>query len=101
MSTVPTSDEQLRTEVQKRYAKTALQVLGAKQEVEADTCCDTTCCTSGAEINTQTKTITQLVPAEQTQASACCSSSCCSTGDGSLVTADLFSQAELGTIPVA
>ena len=99
MSTVPTSDEQLRTEVQKRYAKTALQVLGATQETDA--CCDTSCCTPVIETESQTKTIEQLVPAEQTQASACCGPSCCGTGDGSLVTADLYSQVELGTIPVA
>jgi arsenite methyltransferase len=99
MSTVPTSDEQLRTEVQKRYAKTALQVLGATQETDADACCDTTCCTPGAESETHTQTITQVVPAEQSQ--SCCGPRCCGTGDGSLVTADLYSQAELGTIPVA
>jgi arsenite methyltransferase len=99
MSTVSTSDEQLRTEVQKRYARTALQVLGATQETQADACCDTSCCTPGAESETPTKTITQLVPTEQSQ--SCCGPSCCSTGDGSLVTADLYSQVELGTIPVA
>jgi SAM-dependent methyltransferase len=101
MSTVPTSDEQLRTEVQKRYARTALQVLGAKQETEADACCDTSCCTPVIETEDQTKTITQSNPTEQTEGSACCGSSCCGTGDGSLVTADLYSQVELGTIPVA
>jgi ubiquinone/menaquinone biosynthesis C-methylase UbiE len=101
MSTVPTSDEQLRTEVQKRYAKTALQVLGATQEIEADACCDTSCCTPDAEKETQAKTIAQLVPAELPEASTCCGPSCCGTGDESLVTADLYSQAELGTIPVA
>src|SRR6516225_6314752 len=99
MSTVPTSDEQLRTEVQKRYAKTALQVLGAEQVSSADTCCETTCCTTDAETETHTKTITQSVPTEQSQ--SCCGPSCCSPGDGSLVTADLYSQIELGTIPVA
>jgi ubiquinone/menaquinone biosynthesis C-methylase UbiE len=101
MDTVPTSDEQLRTEVQKRYAKTALQVLGTEQIPTADACCEPTCCTPGSVADTTTKTITQIVPAEQSQASACCGSSCCGTGDGSLVTADLYSQAELGTIPVA
>jgi arsenite methyltransferase len=99
MSTVPTSDEQLRTEVQKRYAKTALQVLGATQETAADACCDTSCCTPGAEKETHTKTITQFALAEQS--SNCCGPSCCGTGDGSLVTADLYSEAELGTIPIA
>ena len=101
MSTVPTSDKQLRTEVQKRYAKTALQVLGTEQVPSADTCCEPTCCTQAAVEDTTTKTIAQIVPADQSQASACCGPSCCGTGDGSLVTADLYSQAELGTIPVA
>ena len=101
MSTVPTSDEQLRTEVQKRYAKAALQVLGATQEAEADACCDTSCCTPGAESETQAKTIVQIVPARQSEGSTCCGPSCCGTGDASLVTADLYSQVELGTIPVA
>ncbi len=99
MSTVPTSDEQLRSEVQKRYAKTALQVLGVPQETAVDACCDTSCCTPGAESVTQAKTIAEPIPAEQSQ--SCCGPSCCSTGDGSLVTADLYSQVELGTIPVA
>ena len=101
MDTVPTSDKQLRTEVQKRYAKTALQVLGTEQVPIADACCEPTCCTPSAIEDTTTKTIAQIVSTEQSQASACCSPSCCGSGDGSLVTADLYSQAELGTIPVA
>jgi arsenite methyltransferase len=101
MSTVPTNDEQLRTEVQKRYAKTALQVLGSEQASTADTCCETTCCTPGATAEINTKTIVQVIPTEQSQTSACCGPSCCGTGDGSSVTADLYSQDELGTIPVA
>jgi hypothetical protein len=89
MDTVPTSDEQLRTEVQKRYAKTALQVLGAEQVSGGDACCEPTCCTPGAGGDTQTKTLTQLVPAEQSQTSACCGPSWCGTGNESLVTAGL------------
>jgi len=101
MNTVPTNDEQLRTEVQKRYAKTALQVLGTEQASTADACCETTCCTPGATADDNKKTIVQVVPTEQSQASACCGPDCCDTGDSSLVTADLYSQAELGTIPMA
>ena len=101
MSTVPTNDEQLRIEVQKRYAKTALQVLGSEQVSTADTCCDTTCCTPGATVDTNAKLLAQVVPTYQSQTSACCGPSCCGTGDGSSVTADLYSQTELGTIPVA
>jgi arsenite methyltransferase len=101
MSIVPTNDEQLRTEVQKRYAKSALQVLGSEQVSPADACCDITCCTSDTVKNTNTKASVQVVPDEQSQTSACCEPACCSSGDGSLVTADLYSQAELGTIPTA
>ena len=101
MSTVPTDDEQLRAEVRARYAKTALQVLGTERATAADACCETTCCTPGAAATTDAKTILQVVSAEQSQTSACCGPSCCGTGDGSPVTSDLYSQAELGTIPVA
>jgi arsenite methyltransferase len=101
MSTVPTNDEQLRTEVQKRYAKTALQVLGSEQASTADACCEPTCCTPGTTADTNAKVLAQVVPTKQSQTSACCGPSCCGTGDGSSVTADLYSQAELSTIPVA
>jgi len=101
MKTVPTNDEQLRTEVQKRYAKTALQVLETEHAATADACCETTCCTPGATADDTTKTIVHVIPTEQSQTSACCGPSCCNTGDSSLVTADLYSQSELGTIPVA
>lgn len=47
MSTIPTNDEQLRTEVRARYAKTALQVLGTEQTAQANTCCGPTCCSTG------------------------------------------------------
>ncbi len=95
MNTVPTNDEQLRTEVQKRHAKTALQVLGTEQASTADTCCETSCCTPGATADTNAKTIVQVIPTEQSQTSACCGPDCCSTGDSSLVTADLYSQVEV------
>ena len=101
MNAVPTNDEQLRTEVQKRYAKTALQVLATEQASTADTCCETTCCTSGATADNTTRTIVQVIPTEQSQTSDCCGPSCCDTGNSNLVTADLYSQTELGLIPVA
>jgi arsenite methyltransferase len=72
MSTVPTSDEQLRTEVQRRYARTALQVLGTKRVASADTCCETTCCTPGAVADTTTKPIAQIVPTAAALASLGC-----------------------------
>jgi len=61
MNTVPTNDEQLRTEVQKRYAKTALQVLGTEQASTADACCETSCCTPGATADDNTKTIVHVI----------------------------------------
>jgi len=65
MSTVPTNDEQLRSEVRTRYARSALQVLGNEQA----SCCGPDCCTP--------ETI---------------------NADG--ITANLYSDAELGTIPL-
>src|SRR2546425_8072506 len=45
----------------------------------------------------------QQAGVEQAQTSACCGSSCCSTDmrDASVITSDLYSQAELGAIPMA
>jgi len=77
MGTVPQDDEKLRAEVRERYGRTALQVLGTG-EPATDGCCGTS--------------------------SSCCgtsSSSCCGTGNGSVVTSDLYSSAELGELPVA
>src|SRR5947209_16345374 len=77
MHSVPNDGEQLREEVRERYGRTALQVLNTGEAAD-DGCCGTT--------------------------SSCCgtsNSSCCSTGDGSPVTSDLYSQAELGELPVA
>ncbi|HTK07971.1 MAG TPA: arsenite methyltransferase [Ktedonobacteraceae bacterium] len=84
MNTIPTSDEQLRAEVRTRYARTALQVLGSEQSAS---CCGPTCCTPDA-------TVSPVVEAQ-----SCCDTSCCTGGDP--VTSDLYSQGELGTIPLA
>ena len=81
MSTVPTNDEELRAEVRHRYAQAALEILETEQP-PASACCGPSCCTPSLTV-------------------ASTASSCCGTGDGSSVTADLYSQAELGTIPVA
>ncbi len=51
MSTVPTSDEQLRAEISARYARTALQVLGTEQPTAADACCAPTCCTPNMAVS--------------------------------------------------
>ena len=103
MSTVPTNDEQLRAEVSARYARTALQVLLTEQVTAADACCAPTCCSPNVPDPIDTGTALQTVGAEQAQTSACCGSSCCSTDtrDASVITSDLYSQAELGTVPVA
>jgi arsenite methyltransferase len=68
MSTIPQDDEQLRKEVSARYARSALQVLGASEESEA----------------------------------SCCGISCCmpSANGSDPISSDLYSQTELGEIPV-
>ena len=104
MSTVPTNDEQLRAEVSARYARTALQVLGTQQSSSAaDACCTPTCCSPTAATPTESGTAQQVKGAEQAQSDACCGTSCCTpdTRDASVITSDLYSQAELGTIPMA
>ncbi len=95
MNTVPQSDEQLRERVSARYARTAMQVLGASKEQGAS-CCGPDCC-GPAEA-------TEAKPAPVSQAaSSCCESSCCSTdtSQGNPITSDLYTQMELGEIPVA
>ncbi len=95
MSTVPTNDEQLRAEVRARYARTALQVLDTEQPT-AESCCGPECCTPGTPaVTTGQKSATET--------SACCESSCCSTSasESSSIISDLYTQAELGTIPLA
>jgi SAM-dependent methyltransferase len=101
MSTVPTNDEQLRAEVSARYARTALQVLGTEQAAAVDSCCAPTCCATNEVAPVERGKALPVVEAEQ--AAGCCGPSCCSTDtpDASVITSDLYTQAELGTIPVA
>jgi len=103
MSTVPTNDEQLRAEVSARYARTALQVLGTDQPTASDPCCGPTCCTPTATVATPVESRNALTVVEAGQAAGRCGPSCCSTDtrDASVITSDLYTQAELGTIPVA
>jgi len=103
MSTIPTNDEQLRAEVSARYARTALQVLGAEQPTATDACCAPTCCSPTTATTAESRTALPVAGVEQAQTSACCGSSCCSTDmrDASVITSDLYSQAELGAIPMA
>src|SRR5437764_7696270 len=79
MSAIPNDDEKLREEVRERYGRTALQVLqGTEADASAAECCGTS--------------------------SSCCGTSvgsCCGTGNADPVTGDLYSNAELGELPVA
>lgn len=78
MSTVPQDDEMLREAVRERYGRTAAKVLSTG-EAAVDGCCgtSTSCCGTS-------------------------SGSCCGTGStGDAVTSDLYSQVELGELPVA
>ena len=94
MSTVPQNDELLREEVSARYARTALQVLGTASESTAS-CCGPSCCGPSEVAAPQ--------PVPVASSSSCCESSCCSTsaGSGNPITSDLYTQMELGEIPVA
>jgi arsenite methyltransferase len=98
MSTVPTNDDQLRAEVSARYAKTALHVLGTEQ-APADACCGITCCTP----ETGMHTVSPVATAEPTQQDACCATTCCTMNpvEEDAITSNLYSQAELGTLPLA
>src|ERR1041385_8522204 len=91
MQTVPSKDEQLRQEVSARYARTALQVLGAPTE-SAASCCGSSCC--GPTEKAQPVTV-------EPASASCCASSCCTTEAGNPITSDLYTQMELGEIPVA
>jgi arsenite methyltransferase len=88
MQTVPQSDEQLRERVSARYARTALQVLGAPAESTAS-CCGPSCCSPSEVAEAQS---TSVSPA---------ASSCCTTDAGNPITSDLYTQMELGEIPIA
>lgn len=87
MKTVPQNDEQLRQEVSARYARTALQVLEAPSE-NAAPCCGPS-------------EVTAPQPAPVASSSSCCESSCCSPSASNPITSDLYTQVELGEIPVA
>jgi arsenite methyltransferase len=93
MNTIPQSDEHLRQEVSTRYARTALQVLGTT-ETRAVSCCGPSCCGPSEKAET-------LPPPEVS--SSCCASSCCSSdvSQSNPITSDLYTQMELGEIPVA
>ncbi|GCE30565.1 arsenite S-adenosylmethyltransferase [Dictyobacter alpinus] len=92
MNTIPQNDEQLRQEVSAKYARAALQVLGTPAE-HAPSCCGPDCCEPSEKIAIQ--------PVQTS--SSCCVSTCCSsiTDQGDPITTDLYTQMELGGIPIA
>ena len=92
MKTVPQNDEQLRQEVSARYARTALQVLGAPSESAASGS-GPGCCGPSS--------VTETPPVDMESSSSCCASSCCTTDAGNPITSDLYTQMELGELPVA
>ena len=72
MNTIPNDEEKLREEVRERYGRAALQVLqGTEADASAAGCCGTS------------------------------AGSCCGTGSSDPVTSDLYSNVELGELPVA
>jgi arsenite methyltransferase len=94
MKDVPQSDEQLRQEVSAKYAKAASQVLGESLP-DAASRCGTDCCVTSERA--------EVWQVSVSQESSCCGPECCTTDSGKddPVTSDLYTQAELGEIPVA
>ncbi|MGO8950167.1 MAG: arsenite methyltransferase [Ktedonobacterales bacterium] len=95
MSSIPESDEQLREEVRARYGTMALHMLdtSAAQEVAG---CEPSCCAPSE--------VAEIPQAEVTPtSSSCCGPSCCAaeTLSADRITSDLYTQMELGEIPVA
>jgi SAM-dependent methyltransferase len=98
MSAIPQSAEQVREEVRAHYAKAAAQVLGASaSSATSDTsCCGPSCCAPIQVAPPQPEKVSSA-------ASPCGDTSCCGIEqiDAKAITSDLYSQLELGAIPVA
>ncbi len=94
-NSIPDSDEQLREEVRARYGRMALQVLDTPATQEAAGSSPSCCAPSEVA----------EVPQAQVSATAssCCGPSCCTeeTVSADRITSDLYTQIELGEIPVA
>lgn len=95
MNIVPQNDEQLRQEVSARYAQTARQVLGTASPGEV-ACCGSACCQPATGLETPEVAVTQTSSTDS--GSSCCTAD---TRKGDLISSDLYSQVELGEIPVA
>jgi SAM-dependent methyltransferase len=93
MSTIPQSAEQVREEVRAHYAKAAVQVLGtaATSPTSEMSCCGPSCCAPSQTVASQAEKVSSA-------ASARCGAE---TIDATVITSDLYSQLELGEIPVA
>jgi arsenite methyltransferase len=98
MSTIPQTAEQVREEVRAHYAKAAVQVLGtsATSSTSDTSCCGPSCCAPSQAIAPQPEKVSSA-------ASACCDTSCCGTEhiDATAITSNIYSQLELGEIPLA
>jgi SAM-dependent methyltransferase len=90
MSSIPQSAEELREEVRARYSKTARRVLDTAPVGEAS-CCGPDCCSPS------------VAPAPEPVEGLSAALSCCGpeTIDAKDITSDLYTQMELGEIPVA
>ncbi|MFL5626431.1 MAG: arsenite methyltransferase [Ktedonobacteraceae bacterium] len=77
MNTIPQDEEQLRAVVREHYTKSVSSVLKPEQS-------DAGCC--GTSLST---------------ADSCCGTSCCSSSNGKTLSGDIYSSAELGTLPIA
>jgi arsenite methyltransferase len=95
MNNVPQSDEQLRQEVSARYARTASRVLGAPT-AQGASCCGPSCCGPTETTEAGSASVSHA-------SSSCCEPSCCTSdaSQGNPITSDLYTQMELGEIPVA
>jgi SAM-dependent methyltransferase len=90
MSSIPQSAEELREEVRARYSKTARRVLDTAPVGDAS-CCGPDCCSPS------------VTPAPEPVEVSSAALSCCGpeTIDAKDITSDLYTQMELGEIPVA
>jgi arsenite methyltransferase len=95
MSSIPKSAEKLREEVRARYSKTARRVLDTAP-VDDASCCGPSCCSPSSAAAPERVEVSSA-------ASSGCEPSCCGTEtiDAKDITIDLYTQMELGEIPVA